>query len=223
VPSGTVVLAGVDLDRVRGSAAFQKLASDALSLLEPVKDADSLLAAYDGSDLVLIGHGAFEKAPAGATLVTPKLAVTGSARAVQAALRQYSTGKPGAPALVAAAQPVSAQAIWAAAEGGAKLPLHGNLENLNRLLGLTDHVTLGVDVNTAVTLQVTGDGRSADAARQLEETLRSFISLATATTRDHDLATLLEKMTIAREGTTVRVMAVATPEEIGKLVGAAGR
>jgi hypothetical protein len=220
VPSGTIVLAGAHLDRVRGSALFQKLSGGALSVLEPVRDADSLLAAYNGSDFVLIGHGAFAKAPAGATLVTPNLAVAGSAGAVQAAVRQHATGQAGAPALVAWAQPVSSEAIWAVAAGGVTLPLQGNLANMNRLLRLTDHATVGVDLNAAVTVQATGYGRSADAARQLEETLRSFVSLGAATTRDLDLGTLLKKVAIARDGTTVRVSAVATVDEILKLLSA---
>jgi hypothetical protein len=205
-----MVLAGVHLDRVRGSALFQKLSGDALSVLEPVRDADSLLAAYNGADLLLMGHGAFQKAPAGATLVTPNLAVAGSASAVQAALRQHATGQPGAPGLVGWAHPVSAQAIWAVMDGRTTIPLQGNLGNLNRLLRLTEHAT-------------TGYGRSADAARQLEETLRSFVSLAAATTRDRDLEKLLQKLMIERDGTTVRMSAVATPEEIEKLIKTAGR
>lgn len=222
VPSGTIVLAGAHLDRVRGNALFQKLSGDALSVLEPMRDADSLLAAYNGSDFVLIGHGLFTKAPAGATLVTANLAVGGSAGAVQAVARQHATGQTGAPALVAWAQPVSSEAIWAVAAGGATLPLQGNLANLNRLLRLTDHATLGVDLNAAVMVHATGYGRSADAARQLEETLRSFVSLGAATTRDRDLEAVLKKVTIAREGTIVRVSAAATAEEIGKLVEGVG-
>src|SRR5690349_3588269 len=193
VPEGTIVLAGVHLDRVRGSALFQKLSGDALAALEPVRDADSVLVAYNGSDLVLIGHGKFPKAPAGATLITPKLAVAGTTGAVQAALRQRASGQRGTPDLVIKAQPVSGQAMWA------------------------------VVVNTAVTVQVTGYGRSADAARQLEETVRSFVSLAAATTRDRDVETLLKKVMIAREGTTVRMSVVATTEEAGKIVGASRR
>jgi hypothetical protein len=218
-----MVLAGVHLDRVRGSALFQKLSGDALSVLEPVRDADSLLAAYNGADLLLMGHGAFQKAPAGATLVTPNLAVAGSASAVQAALRQHATGQPGAPGLVGWAHPVSAQAIWAVMDGRTTIPLQGNLGNLNRLLRLTEHATLAVDLDAVVKLQATGYGRSADAARQLEETLRSFVSLAAATTRDRDLEKLLQKLMIERDGTTVRMSAVATPEEIEKLIKTAGR
>jgi len=223
VPEGTIVLAGVHLDRVRGSALFQKLSGDALAALEPVRDADSVLVAYNGSDLVLIGHGKFPKAPAGATLITPNLAVAGTTGAVQAALRQRASGQRGAPDPVTKAQPVSGQAIWAVVAGGVTLPLEGNLGNLNRLLRLTEHATVAVDLNTAVTVQVTGYGRSADAARQLEETVRSFVSLAAATTRDRDVETLLKKVMIAREGTTVRMSVVATTEEAGKIVGASRR
>src|SRR5689334_2608103 len=59
IPPDTRVLAGLQLDRVRSSPVFQKVPGTALALLEPVRNASSLLLAFDGKDLLWAARGNF--------------------------------------------------------------------------------------------------------------------------------------------------------------------
>ena len=223
VPADTLALAGVHLDALRANAAFQQLSSGWGTLLDPVRDASDALIAYNGKALLVIARGQFRTAPPGSRLLNPGLAVAGGEAAVRAAIAQRATGRSGAPMLVGFAEAVASQPIWAVVSGGAPLPLRGNSANLNRLLGYTDHTTLAAEFPSGVTLRATGVCRSADAARQLEETLRGLISIAAASTRDRDLAALLGAVQVHREGLAVRADVTTGIEAAQKFLALAAR
>ncbi len=218
VPPNTVALAGVHLDRVRGTNAYRSLPAGWKAALAPLEDSGDLLLAYDGRDLLVIARGHFAAAPAGATLLSPELALAGSPEAVRAAARQRATGKPGAPALVARAAAVENRAIWAVVRGAVPLPLPGNFENLNRLLRSSEYTTFAVDANSGIEVEAAASCASAEAARRLEETLRAMMTLSAGTVRDRDLAALIHSARLRRDDSTVHVALSATAASLEKLL-----
>jgi hypothetical protein len=218
VPPDTLAVAGLHLDQIRASNSYRNLPPGWLALLEPLRDANYLMLAYNGKDVLVIARGRFAAAPAGALLLAPDLALAGAPDPIRDAVRQHATGQPGAPSLLARAQPIAGRPIWAVARGARPLPLTGNAANLNRLLRYTDYATIAATVNTAIELEVAGFCPTADAARQLEETLRGLISLATATTHDGDLAELMRSAQLRREDSIVRVSLSASAPTLEELL-----
>lgn len=223
IPSDTVVLAGVHLDAVRASPLFRQFGSGIAALLEPVRDASNVLLAYSGRDLLLVARGMFRTTPAGAVLLKPTLVLAGSGRAIRAATAQHAKGVPGAPALMADAQSIAGQTIWAAVEGGVPLPLTGNLGNLNRLLAYTDYITLTAELNSTLALHANGVCRSPDACQHLEETVRGLTALASTASRNRDLIALLGSVRLEREGNTLHADLKAGPEALQQLFDALTR
>lgn len=223
VPSDTLALAGVNLARLRASPIYQSLGSGLPAMLDSFRDASSVLAAYNGKDLLLIARGSFQKAPAGAVLLHSRLALAGAASEVRAATAQRARGKTGAPALVAQAGSLASEPIWAVARGGVRYPLSGNLANLNRLLGFTNYASFTANLDSGLSLRAYGVCASADAAQHLEETLRGMISLASATVRDRDLAALLGSTQLHRDGATMQASLQVGPGTVAKLLSAALR
>lgn len=223
VPPGATLLAGIDLVRLRASALYSKLPHSATALVESLGEARSLLLASDGKNLLAIARGPFRQAPAGATLLGDGLAIEGTPEWAGAAAAQHRTGKPGAPDLVADAAEAAANPIWIAALGGKPLPLSGNAANLNRLLRAADHAVIGVGLDQPVRIQATVVGRSADAARQVDETLRASITMtAAAESRHADVVALLRAIQLSRDDRTVRASLSATPEQVQQLLAALG-
>jgi hypothetical protein len=218
VPPDALALAGLHLDQIRGSNSYRNLPPGWLALLEPLRDANYLMLAYNGKDVLAIARGRFAAAPTGAVLLAPDLALAGAPDTVHAAVRQRATGQPGAPSLLARAQPIAGRPIWAVARGARALPLTGNAANLNRLLRFTDYATIAATVNSAIELEAAGFCPTADAARQLEETLRGLISLATATTHDRDLAALMRSVQLRREDATVHVSLSSSARTLEELL-----
>ena len=224
VPSGTTILAGVDLERLRASALRQQLPSAALAVLESLGAARSVLAASDGVNYLLLTRGDFRQAPAGATLLGQGLAAVGTPDWLRAAASRHGRPDAGANGLVARAEPAARSAeIWVAAAGNANLPVSGNGENLNRLLHTTEYATLTVRLTDSVTIDVLGICRGPEPARDLEETVRAFISLgAGATARQPALSALLRRVRVVRDDRAVHVTLVAQPAELAtvlKLLG----
>jgi hypothetical protein len=220
IPADAVVLAGIDLDRLRSSPLLLKLPWN-LQAFPQLQDSSMVLLAWNGKDLLFIERGHFHQPLAGATLVAPDLALAGSEAAVRDATAQHRSGRPGAPQLLARIPPAyEGRQAWLVASGGATLPLTGNAENATRLLHETDFVTLASTIDSAITLDLTADCRTPDAARQFEENLRALVSLAAATNkRQPDLTTLLKSIRIARDTTRVRATLSAAPDAIGLLFG----
>jgi hypothetical protein len=218
VPENTRVLAGIQIGQVQASPLLEKWFTGSLSAWMPTRDASAMLVAYTGSGLLWATRGPFREPPAGATLLAPQLAVTGSDAAIRAAAAQHASGRTGAPGLVAQAELVATQPVWAVAVGNIQYPLSGNAANLNRLLALTDYTTLTLDARSQIGLHVTGICGSAERARQFEETLRALLSLARAAAHDRDLELVLSAVQIRRDSLTVHVDAAGAPELVERLV-----
>lgn len=218
IPPGTVVLAGVDLDRLRPTPLFATIAPAVSSL----REASNLLIASSGQDLLFLARGNFTAAPAGATLMSKGLAAMGTPDTVRAAIAQYRTGTSGSPRLVELASSIPpGRQMWLVAQGGITLPLTGNAANLNRILHLTESITLSAQVDAAVRLDATGQCPSPEGARQLEESLRAILTLAgVAARRQPDLAQTLQAIEIRRDDRTVRAGLSTTPENAAKLIRA---
>jgi len=218
VPSDTILLAGLQLERIRETALYPALPATWRAVLEPLRGATGLLVAYNGSDLLVIAQGRFQSAPAGAVLLVPTLALAGSPAAIRAATQQRGTGRTGAPALVARAESAAGKPIWLAAQGHRSVPLTGNLANVNRLLQLVDYATLTADIDSRVDVHATGLCRTAEDGRQLEESLRALVSLAAAGTRDADLAGVLQSAQVTRDGASVQMAISASAAALEKLL-----
>jgi len=206
VPADTVILGGVDCQRLRASPVYQNLPAAATAPLEPLRPATYLLLASNGKDYLAIGRGPFGQAPPGATLLAPDLAAAGSPDAVRAATAQRRRGVAGTPLLGLAEHLASGREIWIVAMGNATLPVSGNAQNLNRLLHQTEYATVAVHVTDGIQAQATGLCGTAEAARRLEEELRAMASVATAAeARQPGIAAQLRAIQVSREGRTVRV------------------
>ena len=223
IPADTEILGGIHLERLRNSATFQKLSAPWFALLEPLRDAKEVLVAYNGKELLVAARGQFPSAPAGAVLLNGTLALAGAPSAVRAATAQHATGRTGAPALLANVQRAWTGEVWAVVRGGVTLPLSGNLANLNRLARLTDYGSFRAHVNSGVELQATGLCPTEDAGRQLEETLRAIVSLASGTARDPEMAALYQSIQLKRDKSVVDVSVSASTAAVEKLLGQAGR
>jgi len=217
IPPGALILAGVDLGRLRASPLQQQMPPAAMAFLEPLRDADSLLAASQGSDYLVVARGRFRQAPAGFTLLAPGLAAAGSSAWLRAGAVQHRSGATGSPALLERAEPLAAaSAMWVVAAGSATLPLSGNGENVNRLLHTTQYATLSVRLGNDIALDATGMCDTPDSARRLEETVRAFATLGAAASARHEpaVAALLKRLRIARED---RVVHFSLPVQAGDL------
>ena len=206
VPADTVILGGVDCQRLRASPLYRKLPPTATALLEPLRPAAYLLLASNGKDYLVIGRGPFGQTPPGATLLAPDLAVAGSPDAVRAATAQHRRGVTGAALVGLAERLASGSEIWIVAMGNATLPVSGNAQNLNRLLHATEYATLAVHVTDGIEAEATGVCGTAEAARRLEEELRAMASIAAAAeARQPGIAAQLRAIQVSREERTVRV------------------
>ena len=212
VPASSTLVAGIDLDRLRASPLYGQLPPAARALLDPVKEAHSLMVASDGKELAVIARGPFQQMPVGATAVGRDLAISGTPG--------FLAGRRGAPDLIGYASTVaSGNPVWIAAQGGAALPLTGNAANLNRLLRECEHAAMTLRLNGSVELALTAAGRTTDAAREVEETLRATITLAAAGEASRpDVAALLRSIRLTREDRTVRASVSAAPNQVMKLV-----
>jgi len=206
VPAGTSAVAGVDLERLRASPLYPKLSAAAMAFLGPFHDARYLLLAIQGKEFLMIAQGSFREPPAGATLLAPGLAAAGSPDGIRASSSQLRSGRTGVLEVLDRAEPLAAaNEIWIVADGSAALPLTGNAENVNRLLHSTRYATLAAHITAGVRIDVTGVCATADTARQLEETLRAFVTLAAAgSARQPELAAQLRSIQVTRDDRTVR-------------------
>jgi hypothetical protein len=206
VPAGTPILAGVDCQRLRAAPLYPQLSAAAKSFLEPFREARYLLFALQGTEPLMIAQGTFREPPAGATLLAPGLVAAGSPNGIRAASAQFRSGRTGAPELLERAEPLAAaNEIWIVADGSATLPLTGNAENVNRLLHSTRYATLTAHISDGVRIDITGVCATADTARQLEETVRAFVTLAAAgSARQPELAAQLRSIQVTRDDRTVR-------------------
>jgi hypothetical protein len=214
------VLAGVNLDRLRATPLYSKLPPAAAAMASAFTGASSALLAYNGKDVLAIARGSFATAPAGATLAAPNLALFGTPQLVAAAMAQRRSRTAGAPALLARAESIaSGHQIWIVIQGGVVYPLGGNAANLNQLLHNAESATVTATFSSGLALEVTAIGRTADAARNIEETVRADITLAAAAEARHpDLANLLRSIRIDRQDRNVRISLSADQDAAAKLI-----
>ncbi len=203
VPPGAVALAGFDLERLRASPLYPKLPRAIQSFVEPFRDARTLLAAYSGKEILLIARGSFTAPPAGATLLAPGLALAGPAESIAAAKARRVTG---APELLTYAQAAAAgNAIWIVTLGNVALPLTGNAANVNRLLRDMEFAALSVRLQPGIDFALNARGRSPEAARHFEETLRASLTMAAVgEAKNSQLTALLHSIQLHRDGREVR-------------------
>ena len=109
--------------------------------------------------------------------------------------------------LQADAETLAAQyPAWAVIRGGARLPLQGNLANLNNLLVDPDLVTIGVRGGEGYAVELTARCPSEDRARHFEGGLRAVLLLLQAASSAQ----------VQREGNTVRASMTVPAELLGK-------
>jgi hypothetical protein len=220
VPADTVVLAGLNLDEIRAAPIYRSLPPNALATVQALHDASYLLIAYNARDLLLLARGRFREAPPGATLVSSELAVAGPPESIRAAIAQHRSGVTVSHRLLDLASGVAGgRQMWIVAQGGVTLPLTGNVANLNRILRLTDSVTLAAQIDSRIQVEATGVGRTSDAGRQLEESLRAILTFAAAGSgRKSEIAAMLNSVEIRRDGLTVHATLSSSPETAQKLI-----
>jgi hypothetical protein len=220
VPANTVVLAGIDLDQFRATSLYRSLPPTALAAVQTLRDASYLLIASNSQDLLFLARGRFGEAPPGATLISRTLAIAGAVDSVRAATAQHQAGTTGPHRLLDLAAGIArGRPAWMVAQGGVTLPLTGNLANLNRILHFTDYVTLAAQIDARIQVDATGAGRTAGAARQLEESLRAILTFAAAASgRQSEIAAVLDSVEIRRDGLTVHATVSTNPETAEKLI-----
>ena len=221
IPADTLILAGLNLDELRASPLYPKLPPAVRTLAEPLRDAGYLLLAFNGKDLLSIARGPFREAPPDATLLAPGLSAAGSPGSVRAAVAQHKTGRPGAPGLFARAATVAdGVQMWMVARGGVPLPVAGNAANLNRLLRDTEYATIAVRIGSRIEIEASAAGRTAEAAREFEESVRAILSLAAvANARQPDLVALIRSIQIRRDDRTVRAVLSGGADAVARLLG----
>src|ERR1019366_8819342 len=163
VPTATVALAGVDLDRLRTSPLLPKLPPVALAFLEPYGHARYVLIVA-GAELLTIARGVVP----GATQLAPDLALSGAPDLITAATAAH----PAAGILAQAESVAAASPVWIAVRGGVALPLEGNLANVNNLLRDTEYVTLAVQPGDPTQLALVARCPSPEAALRFEQSFR---------------------------------------------------
>ena len=211
VPTATVALAGVDLDRLRTSPLYAKLPPVAQAFLEPFGHAHLVLIASTGVELLTIARGVVP----GSTQIAPDLALSGAPNLIAAALAAHlPAGILTQAELVAAGNP-----IWIAVRGGIAFPLEGNLANVNNLLRGTEYVTLTGQPGDPMELELVARCPTPDAALRFEQSLRAIVSLAGATnSRQPAQNRILQSTRIRRQEQVVNVSLSAPVDALASLL-----
>jgi len=222
VPVDAVIVAGIDLDRLRGSAIYGRLPAAVTQALGPYAGASRMVAAWDSQGLLILARGDFQLAPAGATLVSPHLAIGGADDSVRAAMGRYrSPGGTRSGVLGYGMESLGTAPLWIAMRGGTALPFTGNAVNLARLLRLVEYAGIAVKPDRAAEFRIRADAATADAAQRFEESLRAFFSLAAVgETHRPDLAALLEVARVERKGRVVTATLQVPAEKVGDAIAA---
>jgi len=225
IAGDTVALAGADLDQLRASPFLSTMGMEVHDLLAQYSSASKLIVAWNGNDLLIVERGLFKVPPEGAIAIEPGLAVAGSPSRVASALAQHSAGIAAARSLIDYGAGIGARsAVWLVVRGGRALPVSGNLANLNLLLQNAEFAGAALDLGEPTTLRFGARGRTADAAAQLEERLRGFLSLAReAELRRPEMARLLGAARIERRGREVTATLSASPDAVAKLIASFAR
>jgi hypothetical protein len=112
--------------------------------------------------------------------------------------------------------------FWGAYAGGpVDIPLTGNLENVNKVLGLVGNGTFYFDVSDGVTGTVTGVAASVQDAQQVHDALEGFIGLGRmmAPKNQPELTRVFDGLRVLQEGQRISVKIAETEELAEKFVG----
>jgi len=208
VPVSAVALAGVDLDRLRASPVYPKLPPAVHAFLAPFADSHQALIASDGRALLVIARGDVP----GGTRMSGGISLFGAPDLITAAQSAHAP----AAVLAPAARVASGQTLWIAIRGGVRLPLAGDVENLNNLLRGVEWLTVTLEPSDPATIEVKAECPSPGAAIHWEQTVRALVSMTAATTGDAQVAVAFKGMRLDRTERSVRA-AVTLP--LGVLVG----
>jgi len=223
IPPDTVALAGVNMDRLRATHLYRKLAEQnrlPRSGEFSSRDLHDLLLASDGRNVLTMVHGALAAKPAGDLNATEYKGFTlyGNSAAVRAAIDQSKSGGRGAPRdLMARVEALPADTlVWAVVAGWKgmgpdQLREMGNLGNLDRVLRAVEGASLTVDLRTGVHAALVGDSRTEADAKSLADSLRGLAALArmgaprSVPGDQPDLLRALDGIQVKQEGRTVQV------------------
>jgi hypothetical protein len=195
VPAGTIVLAGVDLDRLRTSAAYSHLPKSAIAALSPFEEAQSGMVAWTGTGILMLARGAMP----GSTAVARGVAISGSPDLTAEAMKPHAILP-----IVTVADAIARRPVWAVVRGRAPLPLPGNFANLNNFLAEADWITLTADLQDPSVIELTATCGTPEAATRLERSLRAAVTLGAATARQPDLKNFLSAIRIERKDKLVQ-------------------
>jgi hypothetical protein len=199
IPPGTIVLAGMDLDKLRGTSLAP--------MLPPITvNASYALGTYNGRDSQLLLRGHFREAPPGTTLISNTLAVFGG---TQSGVGEAPTGLLEVAERIAPGGPV-----WLVSQGGVTLPLTGNAANVNQVLRLADFVTAVAHVGTSIQIDATAECVSSANSTHLEENLRAIRTFLEAANQHSPLKSL----EIRRHDKVVQATFTTTPDLLRKLL-----
>lgn len=112
--------------------------------------------------------------------------------------------------------------FWGVYAGGpVNLPLSGNLENVNKVLGLVGNGIFYFDVSQGVTGTITGVAANAQDAQQAHDGLAGFLGLGRmmAPKNQPELARALDGIQVVQDGQRVSVKIAESDELAGTLVG----
>jgi hypothetical protein len=225
----TIALVGVNMDRLRVTPLYRKLAAqNRVPLMDQFRadDIHDVLIAGDAKNLLAIARGSFPAKSGVFTMADPHTALAGSDFAVKAALAQAKSGGHGAPRdLMARADAVPAGSqIWAVVidwpgMDPATLQFLGNFANLDRILRSVVGATLTVDASTGMRAEFTGDCQTEGGAGSLADSLRGLTSLARVgvARKQPDLARALDGIQVRQEGRVVRMNIDLTEDLAEKL------
>lgn len=200
VPQNAVAIAGANLDALRETALSQ-----AIPLIAGYPDSRSLVAAYTGAELLI----ATSRGPG------TQVSLTGPADAVEAARDRHEDS----PLLAPAESMAAGGDVWAIVRGDVMLPLSGNAANLNRLMRGMEFAGVAVRTHPDIEFVLSARGRSAESARQFENTLRATLTVtAAAEARQADLAAALRSVQIQREGSEVRASLHASADTARRVI-----
>ena len=221
VPAEAALAAGVDLPEIRRWPLYERLPVAWRAALTPIQPAQSAIVALDSKELLLAARGHFIAPPPGAVMAAPDVALFGPAEPVKAAAESYRGGSVARTPLIAAAESVApGSPVWLVARGDADLPLPGNVANFLGILRKARLVTLTVRRSGALEFDLKASAPDENAARAIEETLRADLTLAAvAEAKRPDVAALLKKASVTRDGLDVEVRFAATDESAARLLG----
>ena len=212
LPADCTAVAAIDVAQLRATPVYAQLPPALRALTDPLAQARELAIGWNGKELLLVARGDFSEPPAGYTAIGKGIAAAGSPGRVEAARGRVDSGA--GPAL---ALPVSTAEIRAVVRGDGGLPLTGNLANILNLLSGAQSTTLTAHVENAVEIDISAQCGSIEGARQLEQSARGALTLATGTVRDPEAVALLRKVRLGRESLMVRLQAMAPVDLLAKL------